>query len=128
MGFLEGLRGLVTETKTTHMAIERAQAAENMVEILTESMADAELMLEDTGWRRLTTQAATEFTRDGLQRAAEVSRVMAVADTLINRGLALRHAYIHGGGVTISADDGSLRRLVLERQRLAYQAACAPGA
>lgn len=33
----------------------------------------------------------------------------------------------HGPDVTISADDGSLRRLVLERQRLAYEAARAPG-
>lgn len=105
MGIFSGLRSLVSENKAVTMATERAHAAENMVEILTEGFAQAELMLEDTGWRRLTGSSDMEFSRDGLQRAAEVSRVMAVADTLIKRGLALRHAYIWGQGVTVSAED-----------------------
>lgn len=66
--------------------------AEYRAEKLNESMAQMQLAMEDMGWEKLTGQFAQEFTRDGLERAAELSRTMAVANPLIKRGLAIRAA------------------------------------
>lgn len=68
-----------------------------------ESFGSLELALEDRGWRALTSQGETQFTQQGLVNAANVCRVMAVANPLIRRGLALRSAYVFGSGVTPSA-------------------------
>lgn len=91
-----------TVSSSTELA-ERAYAAESELEIVRESLADLELALEDTGWQRLTVGATQEFSREGLGRAAEVARVMAIANPLIKRGLNVRSAYIWGQGVQIQA-------------------------
>ena len=77
--------------------------AEYRAEKLNESMAQMQLAMEDMGWEKLTNQFAQEFTRDGLKRAAELSRMMAIANPLIKRGLAIRASYVHGQGVGITA-------------------------
>lgn len=84
---------------------ERAQAdfvgEEN--QMLKESLADAQLALEDVGWRRLAGTSQTEFTTDGIKRGAELCRIMAVVNPLIKRAVELRIAYIWGQGVSITA-------------------------
>ncbi len=84
-------------------ALARAQAAEAHVELLRESLADVERTMEDAGWQRLTTEGTSQFSRDGLRRAAEVARVMAVVNPLIKRGLGLRQAYVWGQGMEVRA-------------------------
>lgn len=104
----------VLTTITNALGINRPTppaGAAHDVEILRESVADLELALEDSGWRRLTAQGENEFSHQGLLAAARVSRVMAVQHPLIKRGLAVRQAYVWGQGVTIAArstggDDG----------------------
>lgn len=68
-----------------------------------ESIADLERALDDPGWMRLTSEIASQFTRDGLRRIAGVCRVMAVANPLIRRGLSLRTSYVWGQGINIAA-------------------------
>lgn len=70
---------------------------------LAESLADAQIALEDVGWRRLAGAAQTEFTIDGIKRGAELSRIMGVVNPLIKRAIELRIAYIWGQGVSITA-------------------------
>jgi hypothetical protein len=98
----------VTESATDPAAeaTARAVAAEHEVEVLRESLADVERAMDDAGWTRLTSNAAQEFTREGLRRAAEVARVMAVANPLIKRGLGIRQAYVWGQGVQVRARAG----------------------
>lgn len=92
----------IRESTTTDLAV-RASAAEAEVEILREGLADLELAMEDEGWSRLAADAETQFTRDGLGRAAVLCRVMAVANPLIKRGLGVRQAYVWGQGVQVTA-------------------------
>lgn len=73
------------------------------IEHLQESLADLELAFEDRGWQRLGLWADQQFSRAGLDRAAELCRAMIVANPLIRRGVNLRIAYIWGGGVQIAA-------------------------
>lgn len=77
-----------------------AALAEN--ELLTESLAQAELALEDTGWARLGAQADNEFSRDGLLRIARLSRAMACTNVLVRGGVNLRIAYVWGGGYQLA--------------------------
>lgn len=114
MGGVLSWLGLTGNTAVAE-ATQRAVAAESMVEIanetarqavaatLTESMTSLELTLEDEGWQRLTMSAGQQFSREGLRRAAEIARVMAIANPWIKRGLGLRAAYVWGQGVEISA-------------------------
>jgi hypothetical protein len=102
--------GVRESTPGTDLAV-RASAAEAQVEILREGLADLELAMEDEGWQRLTTTGESQFSREGLRRAAAICRVLAVAHPLAKRGLALRQAYVWGQGVQVSAhatgnDDG----------------------
>lgn len=102
MGILTRL-GLREATTTTAATAAEVAAARNEVEILQESVASLQLALEDEGWSRLVAGAATEFSRDGLGKAADIARVLAVAHPLIKRGLGIRQAYVWGQGVTVQA-------------------------
>lgn len=81
----------------------RLDTAEYKADNARESLASLQLAMENNGWAKLSLDAAQEFTRPGLQIAADRCRVMAVANPLIKRGLAIRAAYVHGQGVGIVA-------------------------
>lgn len=91
----------VTDTDTTEAVEVAALAAQ--VELLQESLADAELAMEDRGWAKLLAGGASEFSREGLTRAASLARLMAVQHPLIKRALNIRQAYVFGQGVTVQA-------------------------
>lgn len=93
----------VTETVTSAQLSDELAGAEATIEHLTESLADLQLALEDVGWQRVGLFGDQQFTREGLTQAARLTRVMAIANPLIRRGLSLRTAYVWGGGVEISA-------------------------
>lgn len=102
MGRFRQVLGL-EESAAVVDARESAAAAHHQVEVLTESIADLERMLDDRGWKRLSAAGEHQFSRQGLREAAEVARVMAVANPLIKRGLGIRQAYVWGQGVGITA-------------------------
>ena len=77
--------------------------AQYRYEKLEESYARLELALEDRGWEKLTSDAQGAFTREGLRKAAELCRVMFIANPVIKRGLNIRAAYVHGQDVGITA-------------------------
>ncbi|GAA5229255.1 hypothetical protein [Arthrobacter cryoconiti] len=88
----------VTETESGALA-----SAEYKLEKLQESLGSLELAMQDAGWERLVMDMAGEFSREGLKRSAQLCRLMAIANPLIKRGLAVRAAYVHGQGVGITA-------------------------
>lgn len=81
-------------------------------EELRESFADLQLALEDRGWLSLSIQAASQFTRDGLGRAAQLCRILAVSNPLVKRGLALRNAYVWGTGLEITPRDPGVGEVI----------------
>ena len=74
-----------------------------MIDPISESFSDLELALDDAGWKRISHRGDSQFSLSGLKQAADICRVMAVANPLIKRGLNLRGAYVFGQGVTLSA-------------------------
>lgn len=71
--------------------------------LLSESIADLELAIEDRDWTRQSMGVRAEFTREGRRRLADLCRTMAVANPLIKRGLLIRIGYIWGQGVQVRA-------------------------
>ncbi|ACZ29580.1 hypothetical protein Xcel_0541 [Xylanimonas cellulosilytica DSM 15894] len=102
MGRVRQILGLRESTVVTS-AVECARVAEGNLELLTESLAELELTLEDRGWQTMSAQAEQQFSRAGLGNASRVARVMAVANPLIKRGLGVRQAYVWGQGVQVQA-------------------------
>lgn len=103
-----GLYDLITASRSILDESDDALAAytrelEDTNELLSESLADAQLAFEDRGWRLLSDALNTEFTREGLRRAADVCAASAVVNPLIGRGINLRIAYVWGQGVHIAA-------------------------
>lgn len=87
----------------TAVVTEALQIASANTALLVESVADLELQLEDTGWERIITAGRTAFSRDGLTRAAQACRVVAVAHPLVKHGVNVRIGYVWGEGVQIAA-------------------------
>lgn len=93
----------VRESEPTVPLAEHAAVA-NQLELVTESLAGLEqLAREDAGWRRLTQQADTEFTRTGLIAIHGICTVANIKSPLIGRGLRIRRNYVWGQGVEINA-------------------------
>lgn len=82
---------------------EQLDMAVNNAEMLSESIAELQLAMEDVGWQRMLAQGEREFTRDGLRQITAVCELYAIKNPLIKRGLLLRQAYVHGLGIEITA-------------------------
>jgi hypothetical protein len=93
----------ITETPTVPALQQQLRAEQESNLLLTESLAQLELALEDVGWRKLSTGVQDEFSTEGRRRVAALCRLMAVSHPLIKRGLNLRIGYIWGQGVEVTA-------------------------
>lgn len=87
---------------------------EGWVAFLQERIADLELAQEDQDWISLTGQGEDDFTRQGLGRIAARSRVMALKDPVIVRGVEIQVNYVWGQGVNIAAVDARVQDLVTQ--------------
>ncbi len=70
---------------------------------LRESTSELEQRLYDPGWRRFTAEVELEFTDAGRQQMRAVCRLASITNPLLVRGVSLRSAYIHSGGVQRTA-------------------------
>lgn len=77
-----------------------------MVEVLSESVRDLSLQIEDRGWKRIGQDDEGSLSYEALVRAAQDGRALAVAHPLVRRGISLRTSYVHGqGGPQMTVDD-----------------------
>ncbi len=84
-----------------------------MVEVLTESVRDLSLQLEDRGWKRLGSDDESTMTREALVQAALDGRALAVAHPLVRRGISLRTSYVQGqGGPALSCEDEEVNTVI----------------
>lgn len=71
--------------------------------MLKERLLELELALEDEGWQRLGFEGEREFSRDGLGKIINHSRIMTLKNPLIQRAVEARGYYVWGQGVEIQA-------------------------
>lgn len=81
---------------------------------LTERLRELELALENQDWTRLSWEADQEFTRNGLRRIAELSRLMYLKNPLIRRGTRVQADYVFALGVTIRCSDPEVNEFLQE--------------
>lgn len=70
---------------------------------LSESVTELEQRLIDPGWQRFTVAIEQEFSDAGRRQMRSVCRLMSIVNPLLVRGISLRSAYVHGGGVQRTA-------------------------
>lgn len=108
-----GMRADLTEAREeARAANDRANAAYSGLELAQESLGKLQLAMEDNGWAKIGQWGDQEFSREGLRTASKLSRVMAVANPLIKRGLNVRNAYIFGGGYQIKGREAKVNEVV----------------
>lgn len=78
---------------------------EHMLETVEEALVDAQraLAADDYGWAKFGETTGVGFDRAAVKDVVRRARVMAVADPLIRRAVALHVAYVWGQGAAISA-------------------------
>lgn len=79
---------------------------------LQESLAELELAIDEQGWARLSLESEWEFSRSGLDRIIALSRLNALKNPLIKRGVGLKAQYVFGQGVEITAADPDVNEVV----------------
>lgn len=90
-------------------------APDPMVEVLTESVRDLSLQLEDRGWKKIGSDEEGTLTREAIVQAAQDGRALAVAHPLVRRGISLRTSYVHGQGgpqLSVETDDETVNAIV----------------
>jgi hypothetical protein len=81
---------------------------------LTERLLELELALENQDWTRMTWESGQEFSREGLRRIAELSRLMYLKNPLIRRGVRVQADYVFAQGVTIRCIDPAVNEFLQE--------------
>ena len=83
-------------------------------DFLLESMAELEqqLAVDDIGYRRLGLDLATQFSKQNIDRLADLARTMYIKNPIIGRGVEVKTFYVFGQGVTISARNPDVNALI----------------
>lgn len=80
--------------------------------VLIERLAELELAVEEQGWLRVGVGIEREFSREGLRRIVQLSRLMFLKNPLINRPVTLQSFYVWGQGVQITARHPKVKAVV----------------
>ncbi len=81
---------------------EALQQRDDTLELFQERLAELELALEDAGWWRMVANEQ-EFSRDSLRQISQLSRIMAIKNPLVKRGLTVQGHYVWGQGMMVRA-------------------------
>lgn len=91
---------------TLEEVTERLRYTEANNELLKENMADVVFALDNVGWGLVGEEIdAAEIPLDTIRKKAKITRAMLALNPLTKRGVAVRTAYIWGGGVEFTGLD-----------------------
>lgn len=82
-----------------------AVAAEKQSVVVKERLLDLELALDNIGWQRQLAQADMEFSLWGITGIIKRSRLYALKNPLVKRGVELSGSYVFGRGITMTSDN-----------------------
>lgn len=86
--------------------------SQNTIFELQERLYALEDALNNPEWIRLTTEAAQEFSREGLRNVVDLARVMYLKNPLIQRGVSVKQLYVWGQGWTVKAKDEDVQKVI----------------
>lgn len=84
---------------------QRLSESEQSETLLTETMTELQLAMEDRGWLRMSEQYDTEFTVANIKLVTRIARVFRLKNPLIKCAIELQANYIFGKGVKITSPD-----------------------
>jgi hypothetical protein len=89
----------------------RESASLQVVE-LRERLLELELALDNIGWKRELAYADLEFSRQGLNGLIKISRLYALKNPLVKRGVELSALYVFGRGFDVKSDDDAANDII----------------
>lgn len=97
---------------TVTLTMAEAASIDHAIETLEEALADAQRILaaDDRGWAKVgDLNSDGTIPRERVREVVRLARVMAIADPLIRRAVALHVSHVWGGGCTVTAkqEDGA---------------------
>lgn len=104
-----GIRNWLGRQESTDPEVNQLKGEVNTLSFRLEESYEqlSRMFAEDAGWSKLGDQTERDLSPEGRKQAAQACRVMAIANPLIARGIAVRTGYIHGnGGIGVVAADG----------------------
>jgi hypothetical protein len=75
------------------------------IEMLQERLDELEGLLRDPSWTSLEVQSSREFSKDGIDRIARLSRIFALKNPLIQQAIRIKLNYVWGRTLSIRAAD-----------------------
>lgn len=91
---------------------EVSRQQENDLFLIRESLSRLEQILYSDEWRRMDITAEQEFSREGIRRITELSRLMRLKNPLIQRGVEVQRLYVWAQGVNIQAKDEDINEVL----------------
>lgn len=82
------------------------------LELMQEGMAELELALEDLNYIRLTANGEREFSREGLNKIVELSRLMYIKNPLIKRQVQVKSLYVWAQGFNVRAKQPEINQVL----------------
>ena len=82
--------------------------------VLKERLLELELALDNIGWRRELAYADLEFSRQGIAGIIKISRLYALKNPLVKRGVEIAACYVFGRGVDMISDDDKVNETIRE--------------
>lgn len=82
------------------------------LELMQEGMVELELALEDLNYTRLTGNEENEFSRSGLDKIVELSRMMFIKNPLIKRQVQVKSLYVWAQGINVRAKNPDINQVL----------------
>ncbi|PKN91097.1 MAG: hypothetical protein CVU44_21000 [Chloroflexi bacterium HGW-Chloroflexi-6] len=91
---------------------EQVGQLDNTLEFMQEGMAELELALEDLNYIRLSADSEQEFSRNGLDKIVDLSRLMYVKNPLIKRQVQVKSLYVWAQGINVRAKNPEINKVL----------------
>jgi hypothetical protein len=82
------------------------------IDLLQERIAELEFAMEDSAWQALDQNSQREFSRDGLRKIINLSRISYLKNPIIRRGVDVQANYVFGQGIEFEAVDPAVNDVV----------------
>lgn len=87
---------------------EQVGQLDNTLELMQEGMAELELALEDLNYIRMSADSENEFSRTGLDKIVDLSRLMYIKNPLIKRQVQVKSLYVWAQGINVRAKNNEI--------------------
>jgi hypothetical protein len=102
----------LTGAPQTQRAIAPREAQSLATVELKERLLELELALDNIGWKRELAYSELEFSRQGLNGIIKISRLYALKNPVVKRGVELPAYYVFGRGFDVKSDDDDANQVI----------------